>query len=123
VAKGFDPRVGFFHQPHGRHMTLASDLMEPLRHLVDRVVLAIIHRNELTPAHFKTVAIPSGLACRLDGQAFRIFIGAFERTLSSTFTPAGAKRTLSYNAYLDEAVDALRRSLTLHVPYAALRIR
>lgn len=49
---GLDPRLGFFHIGRGRHAALASDLMEPLRALVDSRVLSLVRRQELAPADF-----------------------------------------------------------------------
>jgi CRISPR/Cas system-associated endonuclease Cas1 len=30
-----------YHQPHGKHATLASDLMEAFRHIVERLALSL----------------------------------------------------------------------------------
>jgi group II intron reverse transcriptase/maturase/CRISPR-associated endonuclease Cas1 len=49
-ARGLDPWTGFYHQPHGRHPILASDLMEPFRHVMERVVLRGLRL--LSPADF-----------------------------------------------------------------------
>ena len=49
---GLMPWSGFYHQPHGSHATLASDLMEPFRHLVERTVLTVIKRKQLSPDDF-----------------------------------------------------------------------
>ena len=49
---GLCPWIGFFHQEHGSHRTLASDLMEPLRVVVDRAILGLINRKQLSPDDF-----------------------------------------------------------------------
>ncbi|MBN0970845.1 type II CRISPR-associated endonuclease Cas1 [Mycoplasma phocoeninasale] len=38
VSKGFDNRIGIFHKSFNNNFLLASDLMEPLRCFVDRIV-------------------------------------------------------------------------------------
>lgn len=53
AASGLDPRLGFFHETRGSHCALASDLMEPLRALVDTRVLAMIRLREISPADFR----------------------------------------------------------------------
>ncbi len=39
VKKGLDPRISFFHKSWTNFFSLASDLMEPFRPLVDKIVL------------------------------------------------------------------------------------
>ncbi len=80
--KGYDPRIGFFHQPRGRHFALASDLMEELRHIVDRVVLALVHRREVKPDDFKQSRKGGKEYCSMRGEAVRVFIRRFERTMA-----------------------------------------
>lgn len=53
AANGLEPRLGFFHEARGGHCALASDLMEPLRALVDSRVLAMIRLKEVHPGDFK----------------------------------------------------------------------
>lgn len=119
--KGFNPRAGFFHQGRGHHCALASDLMEPLRHVSDRVVLALIHRKELGPEDFTTIKSGGHDVCRLAGNGFRTFIRRFESTLAAPFTTNDGEK-MCMNSYLDEIADGFRRSLTLGIPYRALRI-
>lgn len=42
VTEGLHAGIGFYHQPRGAHFTLASDLMEPFRHLAERHALNAI---------------------------------------------------------------------------------
>ena len=117
--KGFNPRIGFFHQGRGTHAALASDLQEELRFLAERIVLALIHRHEITPESFTDAIIHGKPSCRMSGDGFRAFIHRYEKTMSSVFTWQGRK--ISYNAYLDEMADNLKRSLKLGIPYEPLR--
>jgi len=64
-------------QVHEQHWTalgavLASDLMEPFRHLVERQALAMCNRGELRAADF---LVENG-ACRLDRRALRTYVAA-----------------------------------------------
>jgi len=119
--RGFNPRLGFFHQGRGAHAALASDLVEELRHIVDRVVLALVHKGEVKPDDFEVAQRRGVNISRLKGEGFRKFIGKFEGTMASKASYHGGER-LSYNAYLDEIADNLRRALKLGIPYRALRI-
>lgn len=120
--KGFQPRIGFYHQGRGTHCALASDLLEELRHLVERVVLALIHLKEVCPEDFLPHNFKGNNSVRLSGDAFRTFVRRFERTMGSKFNYGGGGQ-ISYNAYLDQMADNLRRAMQLKVPYKALRIR
>ncbi|HOK07700.1 MAG TPA: CRISPR-associated endonuclease Cas1 [Syntrophales bacterium] len=119
--RGFNPRRGFFHQGRGGHLALASDLLEELRHIAERVVLALIHRREIKPGDFTIVRRGDKECCRMEGEGFRSFIRRYETTMATPFKVEEGKR-MSVNAYLDEMADRLRRCLKLDVPYRALRI-
>jgi CRISPR/Cas system-associated endonuclease Cas1 len=101
---------------------LASDLQEELRHLVERIVLALIHLKEVTPADFEPCTIKGRKTVRLSGDAFRSFVRRYERTMASKFN-YGKRGQISYNGYIDEMIEALHRSMKLHIPYQALRVR
>lgn len=49
--QGFAPSLGILHSHKRGHAALASDLQEPFRHLVDRVVLEFSH--EMSPSDFE----------------------------------------------------------------------
>lgn len=70
-ASGLLPWVGFYHQSHGRHAILASDLMEPFRHLVERTALAVVTRRQLKPEDFYLDATEG---CRLSQEARRQYL-------------------------------------------------
>lgn len=52
VAAGLNPRIGVLHRARGRHLALASDLMEEFRHLIDGFVLGQIRRRRVRPTDF-----------------------------------------------------------------------
>jgi CRISPR-associated endonuclease Cas1 len=119
--QGFNPRVGFFHQGRGSHAALASDMMEELRHIVERIVLALIHLKEIKEGDF-IMSDKKGVSyTRLKGEGFRTFIHRFETTMAKEFTHYENEK-LSYNQYLDEMARKLKRSLKLNLQYTALRI-
>lgn len=120
--KGFDPVHGFFHQSRGRHFALASDMMEDLRHIVERVVLSLIHKKEITPEYFKRVTVHGQQGYRLEGDGFRKFIHRYEHTLTIPFSYKGNTK-MTANGYFDEAASSLARSVKLSIPYEPLRIR
>ncbi len=119
--KGLNPYIGFLHRGRGNHFALASDLMEELRHLTERLVLRLIHKNILTPTNFTRKKVGENTRIILNQDSFPLFIQNFEEIFRSRMSYAGKK--LSYYEYLDEMANKLRRMLILDVPYSALRIR
>lgn len=119
--RGFNPRVGFFHQGRGGHLALASDLLEALRHVADRIVLSLVHLGEVKTADF-VISRRAGIdLCQMEGEGFRKFIRRYEMTMAKPFTEKGGDK-MSGNAYLDEMADRLKRALKLDIPYQAPRI-
>ncbi len=72
-AVGFDPYVGFYHQPRFGRPALALDLMEPFRPLiVDSAVLTAINTGMVTERDFVraggAVALTAGGGRRFSGR-------------------------------------------------------
>jgi len=68
---GLYPWTGFYHQPHGRHAALASDLMEPFRHVIERAALRAVTRQGIKPEEFH---LDPALGCRLSPAALRRYL-------------------------------------------------
>lgn len=120
---GFNARLGLFHVSKGRHYALASDLMEPLRHIIDRIVLSMIHRSEIKKEDFVSKKEDFRTVNYLNHKGFRKFISKFENTMASEFTYKKKKR-ISYNQYIEDMVSKYIRCVKLGVPYKySLRIR
>jgi len=83
---GLLPWLGFYHQAHGRHATLASDLMEPFRHLVERTALSCVQRKEIKPHDFFTAA--NG-ACLMKQEARRDYLGSLFKRLNEPLQAVG----------------------------------
>ena len=55
LTVGFDPYLGFYHQPRYGRPALGLDLVEEFRPLIaDSVCLGLINNGELGPVHFIT---------------------------------------------------------------------
>ena len=77
-ASGLLPWAGFYHQPRGKHACLASDLMEPFRHLVERTALTLINKKILGCDDFIYTA--DG-ACQIKNKARKAYFMALSQTL------------------------------------------
>lgn len=51
--RGLDPTLGFFHQPAYARPSLALDVLEEFRPLVDGLVLRLLNRRQLAPNDFE----------------------------------------------------------------------
>ncbi len=85
---GLFPWLGFYHASRGRHAALASDLMEPFRHIVERAALDAVRRHGLTTADFFLDATG---ACKMHNTARRRYLAllteAFQMPQGSRYNP------------------------------------
>ncbi len=65
VAAGLDPTIGYLHGSYGNKQTLVFDLMEPLRPVIDRAILAVVQNHIFSPGDF---TITNSGVCRLNPQ-------------------------------------------------------
>lgn len=79
---GLSPWHGIFHQGGGSHAALASDLMEPFRHVVERVVLSLIAKKQVSRDDFTQV---EG-ACVISADARRTLLKALLLQLETKVT-------------------------------------
>jgi CRISPR-associated endonuclease Cas1 len=106
---GFDPYLGFFHQPRYGRAALALDLMEEFRPLIaDSVVLSIVRRGIVGPDDF----IRTPTACALSQAGRRKTIAAYERRLEEEITHPVFGYRASYRRILEVQARLLGRHLT-----------
>ena len=84
VAAGLDAALGHLHACHPGRVALVYDLMEPLRPLVDRLLVAFIQKTTFTYGDFLHA---NDGACRLHPQLAR-YVVATCRLLDSTVMDA-----------------------------------
>ncbi|WP_457671099.1 CRISPR-associated endonuclease Cas1 [Thiolapillus sp.] len=77
-ADGLQPALGIYHQPAPGHAALASDLMEPFRHLVERCALRLVRKGQLELAAFQC----KDGTCYLEAETRRFYL----RKLQEVFT-------------------------------------
>ena len=82
-AVGFDPMMGFYHQPRFGRPALALDLMEPFRALVvDSAVVSAINNKMVTPRDFICV----GPSVALTAEGRKAFYRAYELRMDTLVT-------------------------------------
>lgn len=121
LAVGFDPYVGFFHQPRFGRPALALDLMEEFRALVgDSTVLSCINNRAITENDF----VRAGQAVNLTAPGRRRFFEMYEQRMNSVLTHPVFDYKVSYRRALELQARMLAKVLTAEIPeYVPLTTR
>jgi len=108
LGVGFDPFLGFYHQPRYGRPALALDLMEEFRPIVvDSVVLQLVNTGEIRGQDF----LQRGGACTLTPAGRKRVLGAFERRMESTIIHPLFGYAASYRRILEIQARLLGRWL------------
>jgi CRISPR-associated protein Cas1 len=112
-AVGFDPYLGFYHQPKYGRPALALDLMEEFRPLVaDSVVLTAVNNGEVKPEDF----INAMGSVSLTAAGRTRFIGVYERRMSQEITHPVFGYKISYRRVLEVQARLLGRHIMGELP-------
>lgn len=106
-SAGLHPRLGFYHQAHGSHATLASDLMEPFRHLVERSAWTVLNRRELREDDFH--ADPTN-GCRLSPAAKRTYLARLAQAFARRQTTHDDQHG-NYHQLMQQQLRSLRQHI------------
>ena len=113
LTVGFDPYLGFYHQPRYGKPALALDLVEEFRPLIaDSVCLSLINNGELGPEHF----ITRGDAAALTQNGRRKVIESYERRMDTLVTHPRFGYAVSYRRILEIQARLLSRHLLGELP-------
>jgi CRISP-associated protein Cas1 len=107
-AVGFDPMLGYYHQPRFGRPALALDLMEPFRALiVDSAVVNAINTRMVTPRDFLRV----GRSVALKPEGRKAFYRAYEARMDTLVTHPLFDYRLSYRRLLEVQARLLAKCL------------
>lgn len=108
-AVGFDPYLGFYHQPRFGRPALALDLMEPFRPLIaDSAVLSAINTRMISPRDF----IRTGQAVALTPDGRKAFYRAYEQRMDTLVTHPLFGYRVTYRRVLEIQTRLLARRIT-----------
>ncbi len=114
VGVGFDPYLGFYHQPRYGRPALALDLMEEFRPLVaDSTVITLINNGEIRRSDF----IARGGAVALTDSGRKRVIEAYERRLDTLVTHPIFGYQISYRRIFEVQARLLARYLSGEIPF------
>ena len=113
---GFDPYLGFYHQPRYGHATLASDLVEEFRTpLVDRFTLKIINNRMFQKCDFY-LHQPSG-AMYLTDKARKRYFAEYEKFITQPTACAEDERETTFRHTFHRQAERLKRAVVDNGPY------
>jgi len=121
LAVGFDPYVGFYHQPRFGRPALALDLMEEFRPLVaESSVLSCINNRMVNEGDF----VQAGQAVNLSAAGRKRFFQTYEQRMSALLTHPVFDYKVSYRRALELQARLLAKVLTGEIPeYVPLTTR
>lgn len=108
-AVGFDPFLGFYHQPRLGRASLALDLLEPFRPLIaDSAVLNAVNTRMVTMHDF----VRAGNAVSLTPSGRKAFFRAYEQRMDTLVTHPVFGYRINYRRVLEIQARLLARVLT-----------
>jgi CRISPR-associated protein Cas1 len=109
LAVGFDPYIGFYHQPRFGRSALGLDLMEEMRPLIaESTVLSCINNRVVTEKDF----VRAGQAVNLTAPGRKRFFQMYEQRMSSLITHPLFDYKVSYRRALELQARLLAKTLT-----------
>lgn len=109
LAAGFDPYLGFYHQPRYGRPALALDMMEEFRPVIaDSSALTLFNKDELAGNDF----IRTGIGISLTPDARRKVIAGYERRMQTEVVHPIFGYRLSYRRILEVQARLLARVLS-----------
>lgn len=109
LAAGFDPYLGFYHQPRYGRPALALDMMEEFRPIIaDSTAVMLFNNEELVEKDF----IRTGIGISLTPEAKRKVVGGYERRMQIEISHPIFGYAVSYRRILEVQARLLTRVLS-----------
>ncbi len=105
---GLYPWQGFYHQGYGRHMALASDLMEVFRHIVERTALTMLRSGQLKADNFYILQDGS---CRLTRDALKIYLTQLSSRMLKPLVDKNHINSMNMHEHLLQQANQLIRHI------------
>ncbi len=119
-ASGLLPWEGFYHQTKGRHAALASDLMEPFRHLVERVAMTLILRKQIVPQDFTMTKTGR---CVIEPDKKRKFVALLLLRWETVVKAKGETQPVNYFSQMQRQCHSLREFVRSGEAFASFQLR
>ncbi len=117
---GLLPWQGFYHQQRGTHAALASDLMEPFRHLIERTAISLIKRHEIKIEDFSFNLSGS---CHINDRARRKYLALLLQRWEVKVKAKGQTEPQSWLNHLQQQNQSLKGFIVKGSPFKPFRLR
>jgi CRISPR-associated protein Cas1 len=108
LAAGYDPYLGFYHQPRYGRPSLALDMMEEFRPIIaDATALSLFNHKELTAKDF----IRTGIGVSMVPEAKRKIVAGYENRIQTEIVHPIFGCKVSYRRVLEVQARLLTRVL------------
>ncbi|MEW6194398.1 MAG: CRISPR-associated endonuclease Cas1 [Bacteroidota bacterium] len=122
-TEGLNPNIGWFHRPSERYFALASDIQEEFRHIIDSLIINMIHRNMVKLDDF-VFNEKNSYPCLMTKNFRKLFIERVEERLKVQFTPPGSAKQISYRDFIHKQAQSIKKTAASgNLIYQPLRIR
>ena len=119
-SSGLLPWQGFYHQQRGSHAVLASDMMEPFRHLVERTAITLIKRHEIKIDDF---SYNTTGGCIISNQARRKYLALLMQRWETKIKARGEEKPQTWLKHLQKQNQSLKGFILDGSPFKPFRIR
>ena len=119
-AAGLLPWQGFYHQQRGRHAALASDLMEPFRHLIERTAVSLINRSEIKVTDF---TFSDAGSCHISNRARRKYLALLLQRWETKIKAKGDIEPQTWFKHLQQQNHSLKDFIIKGTPFKVFRLR
>jgi len=117
---GLLPWQGFYHQPRGKHAALASDLMEPFRHIVENTAIRMLTTGQINIDAFDQS--PAG-ACHIKAEARRLYLAQLSKRFETPIKAVGETTPEKLFNHSYNQAYSLQNWITQGIPFKPWRIR
>ena len=108
LVAGLYPWLGFYHQGYGRHLALASDLMEVFRHIIERTAMTMLRSGQLKPDDFYILHDDS---CRLTRGALKIYLTQLNSRMLKPLADKNSSTAMNMHEQLLRQANQLIRNI------------
>ncbi len=109
LAVGFDPYLGFYHQPRYGRPALALDMMEEFRPVIaDATAITLFNKGELSDKDF----IKTGIGVSLTSRGKKKVLAGYERRMETEITHPLFGYSVSYRRILEVQARLLSRTIS-----------
>jgi CRISPR-associated protein Cas1 len=113
LAVGFDPYLGFYHQPRFGRPALGLDLLEEFRSLIaESTVITAVNNHIITEKDF----VRAGQAVNLSPAGRKRFFQTYEQRMSTLITHPVFEYKVSYRRAIELQARLLAKTLTGEIP-------